>query len=263
MLDLSIIIPTFKPGKYLHECLASLANQTLDKSLYEIILVLNGPREPYIYELSKYSEQYANVVLLYTKIAGVSNARNMGLDVAGGEYICFVDDDDIVSSNYLFSLLRKAQKTNLVVANVKNFTEQISQSFDDYVSFAFQKMKKNNRSNIFWKRSFLSNACCKMIPARLIENFRFNPNFKIGEDALFMFAISRNIKNIELADDAIYYRRCRIGSASRVKKTLFFKIKNSVLQILEYTKIYIHNPLKYNFLLYLSRIAASLLHILK
>lgn len=263
MLAISIIIPSYKPEAYLSECLVSLANQTLDITLYEIILVLNGPREPYIADLMKYAKQYPNIVLLYTEVASVSYARNKGLDAAKGEYICFIDDDDIVSSNYLSSLLAKVNKTNIVVADVKNFAESISQYSDDYISIAYKKFRQKDKESIFLKRSFLSSACCKIIPREIIGNFRFNTNFKIGEDALFMFSISKGMKKVELADDAIYYRRCRVGSASRRKQTISFKLKNSLLQILEYTNLYFRSPFQYNFFLYLSRIVASSLHVVK
>ena len=260
---ISVIIPTYKPGVYIYECIDSLLNQTLDKELYEIILVLNGPREPYLSDLSNYVQKQANVVLLYEESAGVSYARNRGLDNAKGEYICFIDDDDIVSNNYLTSLFNKSNKETLVASDVKNFTLNISQSFNDYIYRAFLKFKSKDKDSIFLKRSFLSTAWCKIIPKNLIGEKRFDVRFKIGEDALFMFSISKGVKKIVLSDNAIYYRRCRKGSASRVKQPIKFRLNNSVMQILEYIRIYVHSPFEYNFFLFLSRIVASVTHIVK
>lgn len=260
---ISVIIPTYKPGVYIYECIDSLLNQTLDKELYEIILVLNGPREPYLSDLLTYVQKQANVVLLYEESSGVSYARNMGLDKARGEYICFVDDDDLVSNNYLTSLLNESNKETLVVSDVKNFASNISQSFNDYISRAFLKFKSKDKDSVFLKRSFLSTAWCKIIPKNLIGEKRFDVRFKIGEDALFMFAISKGVKKIVLSDNAIYYRRCRKGSASRVKQPIKFRLNNSVMQILEYIRIYVHSPFEYNFFLFLSRIVASVTHIVK
>lgn len=257
---ISIIIPTYKPGSYLYECLDALMNQTLDKDLFEIILVLNGSREPYWNTLSKYVTQYRNVNLLYENKAGVSFARNKGLDVSRGEYICFIDDDDIVSSNYLSSLLEKANKYTLVVSDVKNFTESVLQYSDDYISKAYRKFKRHCTENVFALRGFLSVVWCKMIPQNIIGNNRFNSKIAIGEDTLFMFTISRNIQKIELADGAIYYRRCRWESASRKKRTMAFTIKNSVTQLFAYFRIYCRHPFQYNFFLFLSRITASVIH---
>lgn len=258
--EISVIIPTYKPGVYIYECIDSLLNQTLDKELYEIILVLNGPREPYLSDLSNYVQKQANVVLLYEESAGVSHARNMGLDKARGEYICFVDDDDIVSIEYLSSLLKVADRRTLVVADVNNFIENISNSSDDYISKTFRKFRQNRKGNIFELRSFLSTVSGKVIPVNVIENYRFNSNLQIGEDTLFMFAISKNVKEIKLADGAIYYRRCRPESASRKKRTLAFTLRNSLAQMYAYLRVYINSPFQYNMFLFLSRIAASVIH---
>lgn len=263
---ISVIIPTYKPGNYIIECLKSLANQTLSPNCFEIIIVLNGCREPYEEFVKKNILnilQGINVTLLQIDEAGVSNARNKGLDKAEGEYICFIDDDDIVSSNYLAALLSKSDKGTLVVSDVKTFISDISQSSDDYISNVFMKFKSKDKNSIFLKRSFLSTVWCKIIPKNLIGNFRFNVRFKIGEDALFMFSISKGVKKIVLSDEAIYYRRCRIGSASRVKQSIIFKLRNSLMQISQYTQIYFRNPFEYNFFLFFSRIVASVIHIVK
>lgn len=260
MLKISVIIPTYKPGVYIYECIDSLLNQTLDKGLYEVILVLNGPREPYLSDLLTYVQKQANVVLLYEKSAGVSHARNMGLDKARGEYVCFVDDDDIVSIEYLSSLLKVADRRTLVVADVNNFIENISNSSDDYISKTFRKFRQNRKGNIFELRSFLSTVWGKVIPVNVIENYRFNSNLQIGEDTLFMFAISKNVKEIRLADGAIYYRRCRPESASRKKRTLAFTLRNSLAQMYAYLRVYINSPFQYNMFLFLSRITASVIH---
>ena len=100
MTLISVIIPTYKPGAYIYECLDSIINQTLDCKLYEILIILNGFSEPYYKCIASYTD-YNNVKILYESMASVSNARNKGLEVAKGEYICFIDDDDVVYSNYL------------------------------------------------------------------------------------------------------------------------------------------------------------------
>lgn len=264
-MKISVIIPTYKPQSYLWECLNSLRNQTLLSDNIEVLLVLNGCCEPYQSQIKDYFLRYdmGNVRFFQTDELGVSNARNMALDNAKGKYITFIDDDDIMSNNYLLSLLEKADEEVLVVSDEKVFVDNISQCSNGYISKAFQRFKSRDSRSIFQKRSFLSSSCCKIIPKASIGNFRFNPHFKIGEDSLFMFSISKNIKEIRLADDAIYYRRCRPGSASRAKKTILFKLKTCLMQVREYCRIYFKSPFQYNFFLFLSRLAASAIHMVK
>ncbi len=264
-MKISVIIPTYKPQVYLWECLDSLRNQTLPSDKFEILLVLNGCNEPYLSGIKDYILKYSveNIHLFQTDEPGVSNARNLALDRAIGRYITFIDDDDIVSSNYLLSLLEKVDRKALVVSDERIFVENISQCSMGYISKTFRKFKFHDKSNIYFKRSFLSSSCCKIIPKVLIGTSRFNTAFKIGEDSLFMFSISKDIKEIRLADDAIYYRRCRSGSASRVKRTKISQIKTCLMQITEYSCIYMRNPFRYNFFLFLSRIIASAIHVIR
>ena len=262
-MKISVIIPSYKPGSYLFDCLESVMNQTLDKALYEVIVVLNGPRHPYWERLQDYAQEYSCMRLHYENCLGVSNARNHGLKMASGDYVCFIDDDDIISRNYLNGLLEKANAETIAVSDVRVFIDDINNVSSDYISKAYSKISHTGNTHIFFKRKFLSSACCKIIPKAIIGDSCFNASFKVGEDALFMFSISKGIKRIELADDAVYYRRYRAGSASRTKKTILFKLKNCLMQVGEYCRIYFKNPFQYNFLLFLSRLVASTIHVVR
>ena len=108
MQEISVIVPTYKPDYYIWECLNSIAIQSLDKEKYEVLIVLNGDKEPFFTEIESYLKKnnLNNFNLIYSQEKGVSNARNIGLDRAKGEYICFVDDDDFLDKNYLQEMLR-------------------------------------------------------------------------------------------------------------------------------------------------------------
>ena len=94
-MKISIIIPTYKPGPYLKDCLESINNQTMNKKCFEVIIVLNGVIKPYIECIYNLTKMYDfNSVVITTETPGVSNARNIGLIRAQGEYVCFIDDDD-------------------------------------------------------------------------------------------------------------------------------------------------------------------------
>ena len=86
MIDISVIIPTYKPGSFLGECLASLDSQTLSHSQFEVLLILNGPREPYMSQIDDFLKEHPSLLcrLIYSEKNGVSLARNIGLDEAQG-----------------------------------------------------------------------------------------------------------------------------------------------------------------------------------
>ena len=113
---ISVIIPTYKPKAYLWECLDSLIIQSFPKEDFEVILVLNGCDEPYKSAIENYIStkmQRMNINFINTKQGGVSNARNLGLDVARGKYITFIDDDDYISSSYLQDLFNIANRDTI------------------------------------------------------------------------------------------------------------------------------------------------------
>lgn len=256
----SIIIPTYCPGQYIYDCLDSLAKQTLSYASFEIIIVLNGCKAPYEESLKKYirdNMRDMDISVVQTDRAGVSNARNMALSIAKGNYICFLDDDDYISTNYLVRLLEKVRPGVLVVSNLLTFSDEDKNKFgSDYITYAYQNVKS---SSVFACRSFLSSSCAKLIHKDIIDNKLFDVQLANSEDALFMFNISNKIDTIERADaDAIYYRRLRKNSASRVHISLKKRFISSLRLVGKFSKIYVQHPFSYNLPLYISRIVAVL-----
>lgn len=262
---ISVIIPSYRPLNYLYECLNSLENQTLSSEKFEILLILNGCCEPYKSQIENYLLEHniANLRLIQIDQAGVSNARNIGLEKACGDYICFVDDDDIVSSKYLEALLAGAEQGAIVVSNVRTFYSSLSDLGMDYLSYAYSNYS-NSPKNIFANRHFLSSACCKIIPKCIIADRKFDSNIRVGEDSLFMFLISDKISRVILADSsAIYYRRLRKGSALRAKKDLSTRFLITYYLVIRFSLAYFSKPFSYNLLLYISRVLASFKNLLR
>jgi glycosyltransferase involved in cell wall biosynthesis len=258
-MNVSVIIPSFKPGLYLFDCLNSIINQDFNTDNFELVIVLNGQKDPYFELIHGFLEnKKTNFRLLYTPVKGVSSARNFALDNIKSEYIVFLDDDDLLSENFLSSLYSGVSSDTIVASNLKTFFPDLKNLKDNYVSRAFNKCKNGRKYSLFNYSTFLSNACGKMIPMSIINGFRFDENLALHEDAIFMFKISRNIRLIRLADkNAVYYNRLRKGSASRRDITPSNQIRNLLRCLYAYTFIYFSNWPRYNFLLYVSRIGGT------
>lgn len=268
MTVISVIIPTYKPGNYLFECLDSLKNQTLSFQKFEIIIILNGCKSPYEEVLRTYIQKELDgmdIRLIQLDEGGVSNARNFALEHADGRYICFIDDDDRVSSNYLESLLSLAVNNTIVVSNVYTFTNNVNSVGEDYLTKCFKCYVNSGSKGIFRLRSFMSSACCKLIPKDVIGERRFDTHFKTGEDALFMAMISDKIESIQIVPDetVVYYRRIRLDSASRIKKSLGVKLRNCLRLLTAYWKIYWGYPLHFNIFFFISRCVATCIAVLR
>lgn len=260
MLLVSVIIPTYKPGRYIEECLKSVFDQSLSALLYEVIIILNGDLSDnyieMIEDILRNKPDLLSCKFCKTIEAGVSNARNIGLENSKGEYICFIDDDDIVSFTYLEGMLSIADENTLAISNVYSFKENIiEKNTNFFICKKLQNKEKYEGKSLFVNRSFLSFPVAKMFHRNIIGEHRFDVRFKNGEDALFVTSISNKIKKIVFTDiDTIYYVRERQGSASRRKISFHEVFKTSALLIASYYSIYLSSMRSYSLLLFLSRI---------
>lgn len=255
----SVIIPTYKPGDYLWVCLESLMAQTFPKKDFEIILVLNGCTEPYKSQIERYIGEKLQgmfVNFIHTVEAGVSNARNIGIDNACGEYLAFVDDDDVVSENYLENLLKVSSPSCVGCANSYCFTKQVHEKKRNFITSAYEGCKDSSFS-LFRYRTFLSPPVAKLIHRNIIGNNRFPLDLKKSEDSIFCLRISPNIRDMKLASaDTIYYQRERRGSVMRTKQSIGKVIIEHLYIEWKYLSEWFKRPFSYNFLFVLSRIIA-------
>lgn len=262
-MKISIIVPTYKPQAYLWECLDSIYNQTFPKSSYELILVLNGCCEPYNSQIKDWLSKHSDLQVQYfqTDEGGVSNARNIALDNAKGEYITFIDDDDLISPSYLHELYEKAASDTVSLCYSYAFNDgeretQLPYSLTDAYDYC---ILHNCRSLTSKVRKYFSGPWMKLIPMSFIQGRRYDVKFKNGEDSLFMFLISDKVDKISFTSkNAVYYRRYREGSAVMVKRSLRNVTQNQMKLINEYSKIYFRHPFEYNINFYLTRIIGAL-----
>ena len=119
MLKLSIIVPVYQVEKYLRKCVDSLVNQDMPSSEYEIILVDDGGEDACPQICEDYAANYPNICTIHRKNGGLSAARNSGLAIAQGDYICFVDSDDYWQPNVLGALMAQIERDNLDVLRFK------------------------------------------------------------------------------------------------------------------------------------------------
>lgn len=98
---LSIVIPVYNTEEYLDECLLSILGQDIPGDTYEVICVNDGSTDKSLEILRQYEKDYPNVTVIDRPNGGVCEARNAGLLAARGEYIWYVDSDDMLRENCL------------------------------------------------------------------------------------------------------------------------------------------------------------------
>ena len=261
-MKISVIVPTYKPQAYLWECLDSIYNQTFPKSDYELVLVLNGCNEPYNTQILDWLSKHKDLNVQFFQIdtGGVSNARNIALDNARGEYVTFIDDDDLISTAYLKELYEKATPDTVSLCYPYAFNDgDIEKQLPYSITKAYDYICKNKYKKLSsMARKFFSGPCMKLIPMSFIHDRRYDVRFKNGEDSLFMFLISDKIDKVTFTSkNAIYYRRVRTNSAATINRSFKDVFVNSYRLIIEYTKIYISQLGDYNPYFYVTRILGS------
>ncbi len=125
MIDLSIIVPVYKVEKYIRAFFESIFQQGLSDDRYEIIVVNDGTPDRSMEVVADLLEQHNNITIIHQKNLGLSIARNVAFDRAVGEYVLYLDPDDLLAKNSLPILLEKAveSKADMVVADFITFKD--------------------------------------------------------------------------------------------------------------------------------------------
>lgn len=111
---ISVIVPVYNCEKYIDDCIQSIITQSY--SPLEIILINDGSTDESALICDKYSSEYSYIETIHKLNGGVSTARNVGLENANGEYVMFVDGDDMLESNAIETLLTTLKSTKADIA---------------------------------------------------------------------------------------------------------------------------------------------------
>ena len=142
-MKLSIIVPIYNVAPYLRKCVDSLLMQ--DISDYEIILVDDGSPDECPQICDEYAGKYDNIRVAHQENAGLSAARNSGINVATGDYIMFVDSDDYLQPNTLGALMEQVERDNLDVLRFRY--QNVRESGEVFVPHEGMKTDYNNYSS--------------------------------------------------------------------------------------------------------------------
>ena len=234
-MKLSIIVPVYNIEKYLASTLDSLLDIVFPYD-YEIILVNDGSTDNSRSIMEEYSEKNDNISLINQSNSGVSNARNTGLRFAGGDYIAFVDGDDLVEKNFFRIAVQELDDGyyDFVQANlckiVGDKVERIMFNSADSVFTDRDCMLEN----FFGHQKMINNSsCAKVFRAERIKNKQFDSTLKIAEDQKFIFDTLIDAQKIKILSAVGYYYVQRPDS---VMHSLNRAKAQDILQVLEYCR---------------------------
>ena len=112
---LSIIIPMYNADKYIKRCLDSVFNQGLEPENFEVIIINDGSTDHSLSVVKGMEHSFSNLIIIDKENGGQGAARNLGLEIASGDYIMFLDSDDYLVEFQIKDCLRKTIENNLEV----------------------------------------------------------------------------------------------------------------------------------------------------
>lgn len=228
---ISVIIPTHKNNVYLEQAVNSVLNQNYPKDLLEIIIVVNGKNIEYYNSLKDVYKNKKNIKVYYTEISGVNNGRKVGVEKACFPYLCFLDDDDFYTENYLKNMEESIIDPNvsIVIGPLVDFENDCHFNKNTYINNVLVSEKEGRCKDLLKISSLFSNLCGKLFNTKVFrEQFLIgNENVLHSEDIIFW---CRNFENI-LGDvyisnhnlDEAYVRRVRQDSLSRPNQDNAYK----------------------------------------
>jgi len=191
MKQLSIIIPVYNVEKYIQSCINSIFNQGVAEDSYEIIIINDGTKDHSMEMIEDIIDKHTNIHVINQKNQGLSMARNNGIKKACGEYILFLDSDDLLAEQSLSILMEHALKTkaDLVVADFERMDDQeIIQLSQGHIQQKTNEVREktgwsllledlNPRECYVWRtlyrRQFLSDNHITFIPGIYYEDIPF------------------------------------------------------------------------------------------
>ena len=212
---ISVIVPVYNVEAYLERCVESILQQTY--AHFELILINDGSTDSSGLICDHLASQYENIKVYHIENAGVSNARNMGIQLATGAWITFIDSDDFVTQDYLATLASAVEGENIgfVIAplhHIKNgiVTDLPPHSGKTELWSTEETMKEllmTTRTSFF--------PVAKLFKRDLLADEKFNTNYHLAEDALFLTELLLKTRcSSVFIDKPIYYYDHREGSAT-------------------------------------------------
>jgi poly(ribitol-phosphate) beta-N-acetylglucosaminyltransferase len=239
---ISVVMPSFGGRDTIGHSLRSLGQQTLDPTMFEIIVVLNGPPDGTRDVLADFQRDFPAVTLRVVQmtLAGASRAWNAGIAAASRQYTTFVDDDDSVSPAFLEVLLRHAGPRVVSIATIADVTPDGEINYDNYINNGVAPFIGRRTPAADLPVGTSSNSP-KAVATKLIKDISYHLHLQSGMDVVFWttVVVRHGIDFFPCAqkEGAIYYRGLRDNSMSRQGLTYDFNVSQRLAVIAELDRL--------------------------
>lgn len=231
---ISIIIPVYNVAQYVSSCIISVLQQSYTN--IEIIIVNDGSTDSSL-EICQSLEKKHSRILVINKInGGLSTARNTGLEYSKGEYIAFVDSDDVIHPDYIKQLFFSIDDGDICTCELAKFEKEeeidFSTSLHKFVTREYTGEQANNLLYDPSKGINMAVATNKLYKKEIWQKFRF-PEGRLHEDIATVYLIYDNVAKVKFIETALYYYRIHESSITSIRS--FKSIKDEYLALTEQT----------------------------
>lgn len=216
MSEVSVIVPVYNVENILNNCIDSILNQTY-KDL-ELVLVDDGSPDNSGKICDMYAEKDNRITVIHKENGGVSSARNAGIELASGKYICFVDSDDFLECDYLKELINiknNYPEYENIWCGFQTVSDYFKSNVKKVIADSSQSLSLFSNTNIMslHEKWLDSSPCNKLYNRRIIfeNSITFPLDLSLGEDLLF---------NLDYID-------CTNGKIIVINKPLYNYIRGS------------------------------------
>ena len=211
----SVVIPVYNCAEYIGECIDSVAEQTYDN--IEIIIVNDGSKDESEKIIKDKKKRYYNILYYKQRNKGVSAARNLGINKARGEYITFVDGDDLVGKYLVERLVNQITCTHPECIIVSKPTQKINE-FEERVLGHKKPVVKSISSDqalikLLYPYGIDNGPCAKLYPTVLLKKNLFNIDLSIAEDLELNYRLIKSSKIVKVLNEKLYFYRPNPKSA--------------------------------------------------
>ena len=200
---ISIIVPVYNAGKTLSYCVDSILAQSYTD--FELLLIDDGSIDGSGNICDDYAARDKRVRVFHKPNGGVSSARNLGLQVALGYWVTFIDSDDYISGKYLESL--QSGNADLVIGQSLHFNT--NNKFWGDEKLLAQNLLTPDDIEAFYSKYLVAHILRtpwgKLFKRKLIADIKFDLDMRIGEDTVFVYQYLSNCKSISVVENGCYY----------------------------------------------------------
>lgn len=209
-MKISIIMPVYNKEKYLYKSIKSILNQTYEN--FELIIVNDGSTDNSSSICHKFEQEDSRIKVIDIENNGVSNARNIGIKNANGQYIQFIDADDYIDKYMLEDLVNLSEKynTDIIITEIKKIDLKSNKSKEILLPFSGLKSIDDMMDNFAQVQKETGIYGCvsnKFIRKSIIDEYglKFDKRLWLAEDLDFYLELYKYVTNVYFCNKAYYY----------------------------------------------------------